>query len=81
MRHLTFAAVTLAGFAFTGTAHADSNYGPRQQGNQCWHQQSGNSFGYWAPCQNSRNANAQATQATRSNASSPPTANNNTRRR
>jgi hypothetical protein len=79
MRHITLAAAALAALAMAGAAYADSNYGPRQNGNQCWHHQIGNSFGYWAPCQNSQNA--QATQATRSNASIPARASNNTRQR
>ena len=32
-------------------SYADSNCGPRQNGNQRWNHQLGNSLGYWAPCQ------------------------------
>ena len=63
MRQITLAAATLATLAFAGTAYADSNYGPRQNGNQCWHQQVGNSFGYWSPCGNPQNAQAQRSNA------------------
>ena len=49
MRHITLTTATLAVLAFAGAAYADSNYGPRQNGNQCWHQQLGNSLGYWSP--------------------------------
>jgi hypothetical protein len=37
MRHITLTTATLAVLAFAGAAYADSNYGPRQKGNQCWH--------------------------------------------
>ena len=50
MRFITIAAATLAAVTFAGSAHADSNYGPRQKGDQCWHRQLGDSLGYWAPC-------------------------------
>jgi len=56
MRQITLAAATLATLAFAGTAYADSNYGPRHNGNQCWHNQGSNSLGYWAPCQPSQSA-------------------------
>jgi hypothetical protein len=64
MHHLTLATATIATLAFAGTAYADSNYGPRQNGSQCWHQQTGNSLGYWSPCQPQQNARAQATPIT-----------------
>jgi hypothetical protein len=57
MRYITLAAVTLAGVVFAGAAYADSNNGPRQKGDQCWHRQLGDSLGYWAPC---RSAEAEA---------------------
>jgi hypothetical protein len=63
MRQITLVAATLATLAFAGTAYADSNYGPRQNGNQCWHNQGSNSLGYWAPCQPSQNAQAGRTGA------------------
>jgi hypothetical protein len=63
MRHITLAAASLAALAFAGAAYADSNYGPRQNGNQCWHQQLGNSLGYWSPCGSSQNAQAQRANA------------------
>ena len=66
MRQITLAAATLATFAFAGTAYADSNYGPRHNGNQCWHNQGSNSLGYWAPCQPSQNAQAGRTSASAS---------------
>ena len=50
MRYITLAAATLAAVAFAGAACADSNIGPRKNGDQCWHHQIGNSFGYWSPC-------------------------------
>jgi hypothetical protein len=46
MRPVTLAATTLAMLAFATAAYADSNYGPRHNGNQCWHHQNGNSLGY-----------------------------------
>lgn len=57
MRYVTLAAATLAAVAFAGVAYADSNNGPRQKGDQCWHRQLGDSLGYWAPC---RSAEAEA---------------------
>src|SRR6516162_6946923 len=57
MRYISLAALTLAGVAFAGTAYPDSNNGPRQKGDQCWHRQLGDSLGYWAPC---RSAEAEA---------------------
>jgi hypothetical protein len=50
MRYITLAAATLAAVTFAGAAYADSNPGPRQKGNQCWHRQVGDSLGYWSPC-------------------------------
>jgi hypothetical protein len=63
MRHITLAAAALAALALAGAAYADSNYGPRKQGNQCWHQQLGNSLGYWGACENPQNAQAQRAKA------------------
>jgi len=57
MRYITLAAATLAALAFAGAGYADSNIGPRRNGDQCWHHQIGNSFGYWSPC---RSAAAEA---------------------
>jgi hypothetical protein len=80
MRYITLAAATLATLAFAGAAQADSNYGPRQKGNQCWHAQLRNGdLGYWAPCQPSQNAQATRTNASGNAANAP--ANGNTRRR
>jgi hypothetical protein len=59
MRHVTLAAATLAAFALAGAAYADSNFGPRRNGDECWHQQSGNSRGYWSPCTSEQSALAQ----------------------
>ena len=67
MRHITLAAAALAALALAGAAYADSNYGPRKQGNQCWKSSinggGGNSMGYWAPCENQQNAQAQRAKA------------------
>ena len=71
MRQVTLAAATLATLAFASGAYADSNYGPRKNGDQCWHHQLGNSLGYWAPCQPSHSARAVSTRT-------PATANNAT---
>lgn len=57
MRYISLAALTLAGVAFAGAAYPDSNNGPRQKGDQCWHRQLGDSLGYWARC---RSAEAEA---------------------
>ena len=73
MRQVTLAAATLATMAFASAAYADSNNGPRHNGNQCWHHQNGNSLGYWAPCQPSKSAQAVST-------TTPASANNGTRR-
>ena len=51
MRQVTLAATTLATLAFASAAYADSNCGPRHNGNQRWNHQLGNSLGYWGPCQ------------------------------
>ena len=63
MRQVTLAAATLAAFSFAmlSTAQADSNYGPRRNGDQCWRHQSGNAFGYWTKCGESRSAQAART--------------------
>jgi hypothetical protein len=62
MRHFTLAGVTLATLTFAvmlSAAHADSYYGPRQVGNQCWKPQSGGvSLGYWEACPAGRTAQA-----------------------
>ena len=50
MRHITIAAASLAALAFAGTAYADSYYGPRRNGDQCWRHQFGNSLAYWEQC-------------------------------
>jgi len=69
MRHITLAAATVAALAFAlAAAHADSNYGPRQNGNQCWHHQLGNSLGYWSPCEAAKSAQAVVRPNTRTNA-------------
>jgi len=39
MRQVSLAVATLAALALAGAAYADSNYGPRHNGNQCWHNQ------------------------------------------
>jgi hypothetical protein len=51
MRLVALAGATLALALTAAVAHADSNYGPRRQGNQCWHNQGWNSLGYWGPCE------------------------------
>ena len=76
MRHITIAAATLAALALAGAAYADSNYGPRKNGDQCWHGQGNNSMGYWGDCRrtpqqgasefNQPNANAKATTSSKS---------------
>ena len=76
MRHITLAAATLAALGFAGAAYADSNYGPRKNGDQCWHGQGSNSIGYWGTCGrapgqarsefNQPNANAKATTSSKS---------------
>jgi hypothetical protein len=68
MRHLTLAAATLAALAFAGAAYADSNYGPRQQHNQCFVHQNGNSLGYWGPCKKPEGATRTSAPATANNA-------------
>jgi hypothetical protein len=65
MRHITIAAATLAALAFAGAAYADSNYGPRKNGAQCWHGQGSNSMGYWGDCR--RTAQQGASEFTQSN--------------
>ena len=51
MRQVTLATLAALALAATfSTAQADSYYGPRQVGNQCWKQQLGNSLGYWTEC-------------------------------
>jgi len=59
MRHIALAAV-LAALAFgaaLSVAQADSYYGPRKVGNQCWVNQGGGvSLGYWAACPQDRSA-------------------------
>jgi hypothetical protein len=65
MRKITLAAATVAALTIiSGAARADSYYGPRQNGNQCWHSQGRwNSMGYWAPCQSAQGAQAARTTA------------------
>ena len=41
-------------------ASADSNYGPRRNGDKCWKHQLGNSFGYWETCKDAATAPAGA---------------------
>jgi hypothetical protein len=74
MRQITLAAVSLATLAFASAPYADSNYGPRHNGNQCWHNQGSNSIDYWGSCQPSQSA-AQGVPAR-----APASANNATRR-
>ena len=66
MRHITLAAATLAALAFAGAAFADSHYGPRKNGDKCWHGQGSNSMGYWGDCR--RTAQQGASEFTESNA-------------
>jgi hypothetical protein len=66
MRHITLAAATLSALAFAGAAFADSNYGPRKNGDQCWHGQGSNSLGYWGTCR--RTAQEGSTEFNQSNA-------------
>ena len=66
MRHITLAAATLAALAFAGAAFADSHYGPRKNGDQCWHGQGSNSLGYWGTCR--RTAHEGGTEFNQSNA-------------
>jgi hypothetical protein len=77
MRHITIAAASLAALAFAGTAYADSYYGPRQNGNQCWHQQVGTSLGYWSPCGNPQNAQTQQRTNARATTNTRATTNSN----
>jgi hypothetical protein len=51
MRLVALAGATLALALTAAVAHADSNYGPRRNGNQCWHNQGWNSLGYWSACE------------------------------
>jgi hypothetical protein len=49
------AAITLAAALSPVAAKADFNYGPIQNGNQCWNKATSNGhtnggFGYWAEC-------------------------------
>ena len=66
MRHITLAAATLAALALAGAAYAESNYGPRKNGDKCWHGQGSNSMGYWGDCR--RTAQQGASEFTESNA-------------
>ena len=50
MRQVSLAVATLAALALAGAAYADSNYGPRKNGDQCWHGQGTNSMGWWGAC-------------------------------
>ena len=62
MRHLTIAIATVATLGLAATlsaARADSYYGPKKVGDQCWHHTLGNSFGYWGECKPEK-ARAQA---------------------
>jgi hypothetical protein len=45
---------------FVSASHADSYYGPRQVGNQCWKPQGGNSLGYWETCKDASTSGATA---------------------
>ena len=75
MRQVSLAVATLAALALAGAAYADSNYGPRKNGDRCWHGQGTNSMGYWGDCartaqegrsqfnQTNANANAKAKTA------------------
>jgi hypothetical protein len=64
MRYITVAAAAFAALAVAGAAFADSNYGPRQKGNQCWHAQLRNGdVGYWGACEKPQNAQATQTNA------------------
>ena len=53
MRQLMIAAAGIALLA-SAPAKADVNYGPKQNGNQCWKSSVGNEregrFGYWSTC-------------------------------
>ena len=56
MSHYTLvsgALVALALGTMVSASHADSNYGPRQQGGKCFVTQGSNSLGYWGECPNS----------------------------
>ena len=66
MRQVTLAAATLATLAFASGAYADSNYGPRKNGEQCWHGLGSNSMGYWGDCR--RTPQQGASEFTQSNA-------------
>ena len=76
MRQVSLAVATLAALALAGAAYADSNYGPRKNGDKCWHGQGSNSMGYWGDCRrtpqqgasefNQPDANAKATTSSKS---------------
>ena len=72
---VTTIAVTLALGLLSSAASADSNYGPRRNGDKCWKHQLGNSFGYWETC---KDAAATATGAS-ANASISRPAKKNTK--
>ena len=66
MRQVSLAVATLAALALAGAAYADSNYGPRKNGDRCWHGQGTNSMGYWGDC--ARTPQQGASEFTQSNA-------------
>jgi hypothetical protein len=68
MRQITLAIATLATLTLVSAAQADSYYGPRQAGNQCWKTQGHNSLGYWVTCptqDNGRSAQASGRRTSR----------------
>ena len=66
MRQVSLAVATLAALALAGAAYADSNYGPRKNGDKCWHGQGTNSMGWWGTCE--RLPSQGASEFTQSNA-------------
>ena len=57
MRHFLITAAAMTAFAAllaSVPARADVNYGPKQNGNQCWKSAPGNDregrFGFWSAC-------------------------------
>jgi hypothetical protein len=61
---ITTIAVTVALGILSSAASADSNYGPRRKGDQCWKHQLGNSFGYWETCKDAATATGASANAT-----------------
>jgi hypothetical protein len=51
MRHFLITAAAMTALFASAPAKADRNWGPIQQGNQCWtNSVSSKEFGYWGDC-------------------------------